>query len=360
MRLENALGTMTGTDREAARLAREQWNRLAKPLGSLGALEDAVVRIAGLTGSARVSLSQRSLLVFCADNGVLAQGVTQSGPEVTAAVAAALAGGTSTVNYMAEKADCRVLPVNIGMLRAAGAAGNASSPEKFPLLDRCVRRGTADITRGPAMTRGECIRAIETGIELAKERRDAGDRLLLLGEMGIGNTTTACAAACALLGEPAEKLAGRGSGLSDEGLRRKIGAIRRALEVNRPDPRDPVDVLQKVGGLDLAALCGVVLGGALYRIPVLMDGMITNAAALCAVRMCPRAEKALLASHLSPEPAARRLLAELTPEPLICAGLRLGEGSGAVAALPLLDMALAVYHSGHTFGKLGIEPYVPQ
>ena len=277
--------------------------------------------------------------------------VSQSGPDVTAAVASALGRGVSTVNYMARAAGCAVLPVDMGVLDFPGCKD---------VLDCRVRNGTGDISLGPAMTREECIRAIETGIDLVRERREAGDDILLVGEMGIGNTTTSCAVIGALMGLSAAETAGRGAGLSAEGLRRKVAVIDRALAINRPDPNDPVDVLQKVGGLDLAALCGAAIGGALYRIPVLLDGLITNAAALCAVRLCPEAGKALLASHISAEPAARDLLTALSLEPLICAGLRLGEGSGAVAALTLLDQALAVYHSGHTFGHLGIEAYTPQ
>ena len=351
MTLDDTIQAVTGPDEAAAEAAREHWDSLAKPLGSLGALEDAVTKIAALTGSADVRLTRRSLLVFCADNGVVAQGVSQSGPDVTAAVAAALGSGTSTVNYMARAVNCAVFPVDMGILDFAGCPG---------VLDRRVRNAAGDISLGPAMTREECVRAIETGVDLVRMRRDAGDDILLLGEMGIGNTTTSCAVIGALLGLPAADIAGRGAGLSEDGLRRKIRAVDRALAVNRPDPADPVDVLQKVGGLDLAALCGAVIGGALYRVPVLLDGLITNAAALCAVRLCPAAGKAILASHISAEPAARRLLSELPVQPLICAGLRLGEGSGAAAALPLLDQALAVYNSGHTFGNLGIDAYTPQ
>ena len=351
MTLEEIVRGISGPDEAAGQAALAHWNSLAKPLGSLGALEDAVTKIAALTGSADVSLRRRSLLVFCADNGVIAQGVSQSGADVTAAVTEALGRGTSTVNYMARAAGCAVIPADMGILGGGPMEG---------VLDRRVRNGTGDISRGPAMTREECLRAVLAGADLVRERRDAGDDIVLLGEMGIGNTTTSSAVISALLGLPAASLAGKGAGLSDEGLRRKTAVIDRAVRVNRPDPADPVDVLSKVGGLDLAALCGAVLGGALYRVPVLLDGLITNAAALCALRLCPAAGKAVLASHVSAEPATQAVLAELPAAPLICAGMRLGEGSGAVAALALLDQALAVYNSGHTFGHLGIDAYTPQ
>ena len=355
--------------------ARKRWDSLAKPLGSLGLLEEAVIKIAALTGNAEVHLNSRALLVLCADNGVVAQGVTQTDSSVTAAVARALGMGTSTVNYMARVANCQVVPVDMGVLDFPGAPGvldrrgprgtPGQQPEIPPSrgpggLAGGVRRGPADITQESAMSREECVRAIETGMELVREQREAGADILATGEMGIGNTTTSSAVASVLLGLPPVEVTGRGAGLSDAGLARKSAAIERAISVNRPDPADPVDVLSKVGGLDLAGLCGVFLGGAKYRLPILVDGFISAVAALCTVRLWPEAGRAMLASHVSAEPAGRLVLDELGLKPLITAELRLGEGSGAVAALPLLDMALAVYHSGHTFDKMGMEAYTPQ
>lgn len=351
MTLETALQQIKPADQGAFQAVLDHWDSLAKPLGSLGELERAVARIGGAIGSADVHLNRRTLLVFCADNGVVAQGVSQSGPEVTAAVATALGAGTSTVNYLARGANCRVVPVDLGILDFPGAPG---------VENRRVCNGTGDISRGRAMTRAECVQAIEAGIQLVGREAKQGTRVVLLGEMGIGNTTTSSALACGLLNLPAQKLTGRGAGLSDEGLGRKIAAIQRAFSVNAPDVSNPIDLLSKVGGLDLAALCGACIGGALYRLPVLLDGLITAAAALCAVRLCPAVEDYLLASHVSAEPAAHLLLEALNLHPLISAGMRLGEGSGAVCALPLLDLALEVYHSGHTFGHLGIEAYTPQ
>lgn len=331
--------------------ARKRWDSQAKPLGSLGLLEDAVVQIAALTGNADVQLKKRTLLVLCADNGVVAQGVTQTDSSVTAAVAKALAAGDSTVCHMASVARCSVLPVDLGMLDFPGTPG---------VLNRRIRNSTGDITQGPAMSREECIRAIETGIELVREQKAMGIDILATGEMGIGNTTTSSAIASVLLQLPPSQVTGRGAGLSDAGLIRKIAAIEQAIGVNRPDPADPVDVLSKLGGLDIAGLCGLFLGGAKYRLPILVDGFISAMAALCALRLWPEARCAMLASHVSAEPAGKLALDALGLHPLITAGMRLGEGSGAVAALPLLDMALAVYHSGHTFQKLGIEAYTPQ
>ena len=347
MKLDEIIAGIPKIPAERYRAARQHWDTLAKPLGSLGVLEENVTKIAALSGKRQ--LSRRTLLVFCSDNGVVAQGVSQSDASVTTAVAAALGRGDSTVNFMAKTANCTVLPVDIGMLEPTPPG--VQKEKRMP--------GTHDITLGPAMTRETCIQAIETGFRLAEAQIKNGADILLLGEMGIGNTTTS-AVASVLLHQSPEILTGRGAGLSNDGLQRKIRAIDRAVQVNQPNPEDPIDVLRKIGGLDLAALCGVCLGGARYQVPVLLDGVITNTAALCAVRLCPAVQGALIASHVSQEPAAKLLLDALELQPCISAGLHLGEGSGAVLALPLLDQALAVYNSGHTFDALGIDAYVPQ
>lgn len=330
--------------------ARQRWNTLAKPLGSLGVLEENITKLAALAGDRTVTLNRRMLLVVCSDNGVVAHGISQSDASVTTAVAAALGRGDSTVNYMAKAANCTVLPVDAGMLE----------PTPEGVLNRKLLWGTGDISAESAMSREICIRAMETGAALAEEQVKNGADILLLGEMGIGNTTTSAAVTSVLLQREPGELTGRGAGLSDKGLQRKIRIVAQAIAVNQPNPEDPIDVLSKVGGLDLAVLCGICLGGARCRVPVLLDGVITNTAALCAVKLCSRVRDVLIASHVSQEPAAKLLLEALDLKPCISAGLHLGEGSGAVLALPLLDQALAVYNSGHTFAALGIDAYTPQ
>jgi len=348
--LQQLLQTITGPDEAAWQAAHQKWNDCAKPLGSLGLLETAIESIAALTGSAKISLSPRSVLVLCADNGVVAQGVTQSTSEVTTIVTKNLALHRTSVCQMAAVAGCRVVPVDMGVLDFAPTEG---------VLSRRIANGTADISQGPAMTREQAAQAILTGIELVREQKEQGVQLLATGEMGIGNTTTSSAVACVLLSKEAAEMTGRGAGLSGEGLRRKIRVIEQALSLNQPDPNDPLDILAKVGGFDIAGMCGVFLGGALYQVPVLADGFISTIAALCAVRMCPNAEKAVFASHVSAEPAGPMVLEALHRQPLITAGMRLGEGTGAVAAMPLLDMACAVYQDTYTFEQGGIEHYVP-
>ena len=347
--------------REAAgEAARRRWASLAKPLGSLGLLEQAVEQIAALTGTEEVDLSEKAVLVFCADNGVVAQGVSQTGSDVTAAAVRQMIRRRTSVSRMADRAGCFVVPVDMGILDFEGGPEMRSFRDPEGILNRRVRNGTADLTEGPAMTREEAARAVLTGIRLAERAEKEGFRLLAAGEMGIGNTTTSSAVVSVLMGLAPEDVTGRGAGLSDEGLRRKLRAIRTGIGKNRPDPGDPLDVLAKVGGLDLAGMCGLFLGGMLYRVPVLTDGFPSAAAALLAVRMCPAASKAVFASHVSAEPAGGIILGELGKKPLISAEMRLGEGTGAVAAMPLLDMALEVYRNCYTFEEGGIEAYVPQ
>lgn len=351
MKLEEEIRRIPSPCMTVRQEAKRRWDACGKPLGSLGLLEDAISDIAALTGNADVFLKPRAVLVLCADNGVVAQGVTQTDSSVTGIVARNLAAGRTSVCRMAACADCEVIPVDVGIKDFVPFDG---------VLSRRIGNGTQDISVEPAMTREQAERAIQTGIELVGEQKVRGIRLLATGEMGIGNTTTTSAVASVLLGRNPKELTGRGAGLSDLGLERKRIAIQRAIAVNRPNPGDPIDVLQKLGGFDLAALCGVFLGGALHRIPVLMDGVISAAAALCAVRLCPTASSAILASHASSEPASGLLLDALGKHPLITAEMRLGEGTGAVAAIPLLDMARAVYGESYTFEDAGIEAYTPQ
>ena len=350
MTLEEVIQGIVPADQEAMGRAKARWDSIAKPLGSLGALEDAVIRIAGMSGSPDVDISKRAVVVMCADNGVVAEGVTQTGQEVTAIVAENMSTGDTSVCAMSRAAGAEVVPVDIGTAVPVTGAR---------IRQKCVRRGTANMTQGPAMSREEAVQAILAGVEMAQELRGQGVNLLATGEMGIGNTTTSSALAAVLLNRPVEDMTGRGAGLSSEGLQRKIRAIETAIQVNRPDPNDVLDVIHKVGGLDIAGLAGVFLGGALCRTPVLVDGFISSVAALVAARLCPHCKDYMLGSHASEEPASQLVLSELNLRPFLYAGMRLGEGTGAVAVMPLLDMGLAVYREMTTFEDTNIEAYQP-
>ena len=348
MTLQEVLSSITPVDQAAADAARAHWDTVAHPLNSLGLLEDAIVRIASASGTANVDIAKRAVVAMCADNGVVAEGVTQSGQDVTAIIAENMGYGTSSVCRMGKVAGAEVVPVDIG-IAVPVTAGR--------LLQRNIRRGTANLAVEPAMSREECERAILTGVELVKDLAEQGYRLLATGEMGIGNTTTSAAVASVLLGREPGEVTGRGAGLSTEGLRRKVDAIRRGIAVNHPDPADPVDTVSKVGGLDIAGLMGVFLGGALYHVPVLIDGFISSVSALAAVRLCPDALGYMLASHASNEPAGKMVLEALGLEPFLYARMCLGEGTGAVAVMPLLDMALAMYRDMSSFSDINIDAY---
>lgn len=335
-------------DRVSMGEAAARWKTVGKPLFSLGKLEDAVIRIAGMRKKSIYSLEKKGLVAICADNGVVAEGVTQTGQEVTAIVAENFTKSETSVCLMAQVAGVDIFPVDMGMIR--DVPGVTRTEYK-------VAYGTENMAEGPAMTREQAVQAIRNGIRIVEELSAKGYDILATGEMGIGNTTTSSAVVSVLLDRDVREVTGRGAGLSSEGLERKIQVIRRAVERNCPDPSDPIDVLAKVGGLDIAGLAGVFLGGALFHIPVVMDGFISSAAALCAVRMAPDCRDYMLASHKSGEPAGGMVLDALGLSPFIDCNMSLGEGSGAVAIMPLLDMGLKVYLEMSTFDEIHVEQY---
>lgn len=346
MTLEEAVSKIQPVDRNAMSTSEKRWNSIAKPLHSLGKMEALIIQIAGVTGCADIDIRKKALVAMCADNGVVEEGVTQTGQEVTAIVAENFLTGDTSACVMCRQSGTDVYPVDVGM----------ATDTKVP-ADLKVMHGTCNMTKGPAMTREQAVQAIEAGIEMAVRLKEKGYGIIATGEMGIGNTTTSSAVASVLLDQPVEKMTGRGAGLSGEGLQRKIQAIKRAIERNSPDPEDPVDVLAKVGGLDIAGLTGVFLGGAALRIPVVMDGFISCTAALCAMKICPSAGDYMIASHVSKEPAAELILRALGKEAVIHGDMCLGEGSGAVALFPFLDMGVAVYEEMSTFEEIKVEQY---
>ena len=318
-------------DNVAMETARKKWNSIAKPLHSLGKLEEHIIRIAGITGNAEVELKNRALIAMCADNGVVEEGVTQTGQEVTAIVAENFLEGATSAAIMCQSAEVDLFPIDIGMVRDT----------RVPNYK--VAYGTKNMVKEPAMTREEALQAILTGVHLVKEKKEAGYQILATGEMGIGNTTTSSAVASVLLDESVETMTGRGAGLDSAGLRRKICAIKTAIA--------------KVGGFDLAGLVGIYLGGAYYHVPVIMDGFISAVAALVAVQMCNKVREYIIVSHVSKEPGMHILLKALGREASMTCDMCLGEGTGAVAFLPVLDMALAVYEKMSTFSDIHIDDY---
>ncbi|HUY52789.1 MAG TPA: nicotinate-nucleotide--dimethylbenzimidazole phosphoribosyltransferase [Streptosporangiaceae bacterium] len=346
--LADTVAAIGPLDAAAAAQARERQESLTKPSGSLGQLEALSVQLAGLAGECPPPLPEPAVVaVFAADHGVHAQGVTPWPQEVTAQMVANFLASGAVVNAIAAQVGAEVCVVDVGVA--------ADLPAAPGLLPRKVRPGTADMTAGPAMSRDEAQRAVEVGIETARDLVAAGNRCLLTGDMGIANTTASAALVAVFTGADAEQVTGRGTGIDDPTWERKVGVVRRALARHAPDPADPVGVLAAVGGLEHAALAGFILGGAALRVPVVLDGVIACAAALAARALAPDVVSCLIAGHLSTEPGAGRALAELDLRPLLDLGLRLGEGSGATLALPVVAAAARVLREVATFDSAGVS-----
>lgn len=354
MILEERLRQVSPLNRDAMEQAGKRWDQVAKPLHSLGLLEDAVTRIAGICGTDQVQIHKKALIIMCADNGIVEEGVTQAGQEVTAVVTENFTKGDSCVCIMAEQAGVQVIPVDIGVAGDLEKRGH-----RYPLHMKKIAYGTKNFYREPAMSEMEVRSAIDVGIHMVKTLKQEGYQLIATGEMGIGNTTTSSAVGAVLLGVSPESITGTGAGLSKEGLEKKIQVIGEGILLRQPNGENGLDVLAKVGGLDLAGLAGVFLGGAIYRIPVVIDGFISAVAALAAAVICPAAKDFMLASHSSAEPGSQMVLQRLGQTPLIQAGMCLGEGTGAMALMPLLDMAVEIYRRMSTFQEIQIEEYKP-
>ncbi|QWC86518.1 nicotinate-nucleotide--dimethylbenzimidazole phosphoribosyltransferase [Nocardioidaceae bacterium] len=325
-----------------------------KPPGSLGRLETLAVRLAGATGSATPRVEDPVVVVCAADHGITAQGVSAFPAEITGLMLRSFATGGAAVNVLAQQAGARLVVADLGTV-----APPELGPDDSPVLDLRVRAGTADSTVEEAMTREEAERALAHGIRLGRRLIGEGADLLVLGEMGIGNTTTAAALSAALLGRPAEAVCGRGTGVDDAGYARKVAAVQAALDRHDLGPdhgADPVTVLAAVGGLEIAALAGVVLGGVEADVPVLLDGFITGAAALVAQALSPTSTRVMIAGHLSAEPGHAHQLEALGLDPLLRLDLRLGEASGGCLAVPLVRAAAAVLAQMATFASLGLAP----
>lgn len=347
MTLEEAVSQVTPLDCGAMELSRKRWDSIAHPLHSLGKLEDMVVQLAGIMGTPFVHAQKRVLVPMCADNGVVEEGVTQSGQEITALVSENFLKMKATSSIMCRTAGCDIFPVDIGVA------------SEVCIFNRKIAYGTKNMVKEPAMTRAQAVQAVETGIEIAGMMKEKGYEMIATGEMGIGNTTTSSAVASVLLDVPVERMTGRGAGLSTEGLNRKIRVIQKAITLHKPDRQDALDVLTKVGGFDIGGIAGLFIGGAALKMPVIIDGVISAVGALVAASICPQAKEYMMASHVSKEPAGQFLLDALGKEAPLHCDMCLGEGTGALNLFPLIDAAIAVYDGMSDFGNLGMEAYKP-
>lgn len=330
----------------AMQAARERQSQLTKPPGSLGRLEQLAVQLAGITGKVRPRLPQKAVVVMAGDHGVCAEGVSAYPSEVTSQMVMNFLTGGAAINVLSRRAGARVVVVDVGVA--------AEMLAKDGLVNRKVARGSRNLSVEPAMTKQEAEQAIQVGIDVVQMERAKGLDMVATGEMGIGNTTPSAAIVAILTGKPVPEVVGRGTGIDDAGLDRKINAIERGIRVNNPNPGDPMDVLAKMGGLEIAGLVGVILAGAAYRLPVVVDGFISGAAALVAAGLCPMARDYFVASHQSVEAGHLAILQALELRPLLNMDMRLGEGTGAAIAMQLIDDALAIHDEMATFAEAGV------
>ncbi|MFC4775289.1 nicotinate-nucleotide--dimethylbenzimidazole phosphoribosyltransferase [Paenibacillus sp. GCM10023252] len=346
LRLAHAIGEIRPLDEEIARLADRHSDGLTKPPGSLGKLEAIARQIAGATGLLWPDLSKKAVIVMAADHGVCEEGVSAFPQEVTPQMVLNFLSGGAAVNVLARQAGADVYCVDIGV---------KGELEHSELTTRKVRSGTANMAKGPAMDREEAIRAILHGVEIVDELYAKGYRLFATGEMGIGNTTASAAIAAVLTGLSPEQTVGRGTGINDEVWLHKVRVVRRAIEVNQPEAGDPFDVLGKVGGLEIAGLVGVILGAAMHRCPVVIDGFISSAAALVASRLSEHAVSYMIASHLSQEQGHLKVMESIGLAPMIQLDMRLGEGTGAVLCFHFIDAAMLLMQEMATFESAGVS-----
>ena len=350
MKLETALSMIRPLDEEIMTKVWAAWDKKCIPLRSLGRLQEMVVRLAGILETPEPVLGKKAAVVMAADNGVIEEGVTQTDYHVTSTVVCNMTREDATIAIFARMAGADVFPIDIGMKDDVSCDG---------VICRKIMHGTNNMTKGAAMPREKAVEAIEIGIDTVLALKEAGYGLLATGEMGIGNTTTSSAMASVFFDLPPEQVTGRGAGLSTQGLVRKIAAIKKAISVNKPDRDDPIDVLCKLGGLDIAGLTGCFIGAAACRVPIVIDGFISSVAALCAVRIEPMCSGFMFPSHVSAEPAGDLVLKHLGLEAYLHAGMCLGEGTGAVACFKFFDEALEAYKKLPTFEQGHVEAYKP-
>ena len=343
MELQTLFTQISTLDETAMAKARERQAQLAKPPGSLGRLEDLSVQLAGITGTVHNKIEKKHLLVFAADNGVVAEGVSSAPQSVTLMQTINLTRAKTGASTLCKHFGCGITVCDVGV--------NADIKEP-KVLNRKIAYGTQNIVNGPAMSREQAMQAIMTGIELAQSTEAD---VIGIGEMGIGNTTTSSAVLSVLLEEPVDAVTGRGGGITDQSFLKKKRVIKTAIDVNKPDKTDVIDVLAKVGGFDIAAMCGAFLGCAATRRPVVIDGFISAVAALCAYKLCPNSVQYFVPSHASYEIGYKLTMDAMNLQPLFLLGMRLGEGSGCPLAFEILEAACAIMGGMATFDQAGID-----
>lgn len=344
--LEETLRSIKPLDEKAMEMAKERQDQLTKPAGSLGVLEDISIKLAGITGKIINDVDNKAVVVMAGDHGVTEEGVSAFPKEVTPQMVLNFVNGGAAINVLARHVGANVRVVDVGV------ATTINDPS---VTSKKVRNGTSNFAKGAAMTREEAIIALEAGIEVANEEIDNGANLLATGDMGIGNTTPSSAILIALTGRPVDGLVGKGTGINNGVLDHKKKVIDNAISLLKPDKNDPLDVLSKVGGFEIGALAGLILGAAARRVPVVIDGFISGAAALIAGGISPQSKDYMIASHVSVEPGHKVILDELGLKPMLHMDMRLGEGTGAALAMSLVDAATKIIKEMATFAEAGVS-----
>jgi nicotinate-nucleotide--dimethylbenzimidazole phosphoribosyltransferase len=345
--LTDTIAAIKPLDKKAMEAARIRQDNLTKPTGAMGRLEDLSIQLAGIQGVANPQVNRKAFIVMAADHGVAADGTSAYPQEVTFQMLANIAAGGAAIDVLSKQIGARVIAVDIGVKGDTSALPN--------IEHRKIAEGTKSLLRGPAMSREEALKALETGIELVEAEYRKGLDIVGTGEMGIGNTTPSAAICAVMTGQPVAVVTGRGTGLDDKGLQRKVDVIEQSLKLNKPAAGDALDVLSKVGGLEIGGLAGVILGAAARRVAVMIDGYISGAAALIAAGLCPQSKDYMIAGHMSVEPGHRLLLEYLGLEPLINLNLRLGEGTGGAIGMYLAEAACRILAEMATFAEAGVS-----
>jgi len=344
--LKTTLESIRGLDRDAMEKAQEKLDNKAKPIGGLGRLEDLAVQIAGIRGGLDNHIDRKNIVVFASDNGIVEEGVSASPQVFTRILTENMDRGMTGVSVLARKEKADITIVDIGL---------KGEVEGEHIIDRKIRNSSSNFTKGPSMTYEEAIRSIEIGIEIGDKLYAEGYNILGTGELGIGNTTTSAAILSVFSGLDLDKIVGKGAGITDEQYENKKRVIERGIGINKPNPDDPIDVLAKLGGFDIGGLCGVYLSSAKNRLPVVIDGFISSAAALVASRLSRESRDYMIASHLSKEPGAIYMMEELGLSPMLDLEMRLGEGSGCPLAFSLIESSLAIINEMASFEMAKID-----
>lgn len=352
MKLEETISKIAPLDEAAMRAAKDRQDNLTKPRGSLGMLEEVSVKLAGITGKPLPKIRHKVIITMAGDHGVVAEGVSAYPQEVTPQMVYNFLRGGAGINVLARHVGARVVVVDMGV-----AARLEASKE---LIDKKIALGTKNFARQPAMSRKEAIGSIEAGIEVMQQELARGMDVVGTGDMGIGNTTPSSAIAAAITGAEVRKVTGRGTGIDDAIFERKVQAIQKALKLHKPDPKDGLDVLSKVGGFEIGGLAGVILGAASNRVPVVIDGFISGAAALIAAAIAPGAKDYMIAAHRSMEPGHRIILEHLNLRPLLDLNLRLGEGTGAALGISLVEAGAKILSEMATFSEAGVSESIDE